>query len=161
MINQTVDLQHVVTRLTRVEKENRWFKRLLAALLLVAIALLVMGQARVPSRKIEAQKFVLVDAAGREQAVLQSVGGLPSLDLINPSNRIGASFSLAAEGPSLMIGDVKNAESILISSYKGLGPSIEFSIPPGKAGGLVSVMSKVRQHFRCGIRKEMNLFLLA
>ena len=47
MNNQTIELQAVVERLERIEKQNRILRRVGLALLLLPLALLVMGQASI------------------------------------------------------------------------------------------------------------------
>jgi hypothetical protein len=71
MTTKTPTLEMVIERLTRVEAQNRNLKRLLCALALVVGAVLVMGQAK-PSHVVEGQKFILLDAEGKERAVLDS-----------------------------------------------------------------------------------------
>jgi hypothetical protein len=59
----------LVDRLVILEKQNRRFKQLGAALLVLLASLAVMGQA--PSKKVvEANEFVLRDDAGKVRAKL-------------------------------------------------------------------------------------------
>lgn len=71
MTPETPTLETVAQRLTRVEKQNRNLKRVLCAVILLMGAALLLGQAE-PNHVVEAQKFVLLDAEGKERAVLDS-----------------------------------------------------------------------------------------
>jgi hypothetical protein len=73
MIQQTMELNGIVARLERVEKENRRLKQSGIVILLGACALVLMGQAQ-SHRVLEAEKFVLLDNAGRHRAEL-AMGG--------------------------------------------------------------------------------------
>jgi hypothetical protein len=68
MTTHTADLAAVVGRLEKVERENRRLKFVGAAVLFVAAAGLVMGQAWPTSRTVEAEAFVLRDASGPARA---------------------------------------------------------------------------------------------
>jgi hypothetical protein len=71
-------LQALAARVAVLERENRWIKRLGLAGGAIAGALLVMGQGQAPppdapkpeGRVVEAERFVVRDATGKERAVL-------------------------------------------------------------------------------------------
>ena len=67
MAQQTLELSGLASRLERIEKENRWWRTWIVSLLL-PICLVVMGQAN--RRVVEAESFVLRDAAGIKRAEL-------------------------------------------------------------------------------------------
>jgi len=71
MAAENPELQSIKERLEKLERQNRWFKRTGLAALLLAAAVVVMGQAH-PSRTVTANKFVLLDSQGRTRAVLQA-----------------------------------------------------------------------------------------
>jgi hypothetical protein len=64
MHRETMELDDLLSRLERVEKENRRVKRITITGLLVLSSAFFMGQAR-PSRTIEAEKFVVKDSNGK------------------------------------------------------------------------------------------------
>ena len=70
----TPDLQAIVERLEGLERENRRLKRAGLAVLFLAAAGLLLGQAR-PSRTVETEKFVLKDVSGNTRAMLGLVEG--------------------------------------------------------------------------------------
>jgi hypothetical protein len=82
MATSTSDLQSLTTRLEKLEKQNRLFRRGGLALLLSASTLVVMGQAQ-PSRTIEAHDFILKDANGNKRAELELLNDNPMLALFN------------------------------------------------------------------------------
>jgi len=72
-----LNLNKVIARLEKVEKENRRMKRVGLACLLVGASVAVMGQTRPPVRNIEAQSYVLQDASGTKRAELVLESGAP------------------------------------------------------------------------------------
>jgi hypothetical protein len=121
------DLNAVIARLEKVEKENRRLKRAGITCLLVAACVVLMGQAR-PSRTLEAERFVLKDASGRVRAELftHSVSGVAMLRFLNER---GDAF-VSADGLFLLDSNVKNF-AVLNLSRTGL------SITDGKGTGIV------------------------
>lgn len=78
--------QSIRERLERLERQNRWFKRAGVAALLLAAAVVVMGQAR-PSRTVTANKFVLQDRQGRTRAILEDSAGRTTLTFLDTAGR--------------------------------------------------------------------------
>jgi len=64
MHQETLHLADLLSRLERVEKENRRVKQITITGLLLLCSVFVMGQSR-PSRTIEAEKFVVKDSSGK------------------------------------------------------------------------------------------------
>jgi hypothetical protein len=60
----------VEKRVERLERQNRWMKRLVAVTLAVAAAVLLVAQKKPPAEVIEAKRFVLRDDKGRGRAAL-------------------------------------------------------------------------------------------
>lgn len=80
MTEPVSEISIVRFRVDRLERENRLLKRTGLALLALAGAALLMGQART-SRTVTANGFSLVDAHGRTRAELSMVDGEPELML--------------------------------------------------------------------------------
>jgi hypothetical protein len=81
MADETPDVSEILTRLGRVERENRRLKQLGLGVLVLAGAVLLMALTR-PNRTLEAQKFVLKDANGGIRATLEmELGDRPTLSL--------------------------------------------------------------------------------
>src|SRR5256885_7458494 len=83
-MNTEKDLSQLVTRLEKLERQNRFFKILGVLILLVAGTALFMG-AR-PLDVIQAERFVLVDSTGQTMATLGPDGsGRPGLSIKDKS----------------------------------------------------------------------------
>jgi hypothetical protein len=73
----------ILTRLRRVERENRRLKQIALGVLVLVAAVLLMGQSRL-NRTIEAEKFILKDADGRPRARLEmEMTNRPTLVLLD------------------------------------------------------------------------------
>lgn len=75
MVAHTADLDSILRRLERLEKQNRRLKAIGAALLILISTILFMGQTG-PNRTVEAERFVLKDAQGIARGEL----GMDSVD---------------------------------------------------------------------------------
>ena len=69
MEKQTLELRGIVSRLERLEKQNRWLKRVCVVSLLLPACIVVMAQAN-RREAVEAESFVLKDAQGTKRAEL-------------------------------------------------------------------------------------------
>lgn len=65
-------LEALANRVAKLEAQNRLVKKAGIAASLIAVAVLTMGQAKRTPDIIRAQKFVAVNASGKEQAVLEA-----------------------------------------------------------------------------------------
>lgn len=65
------DVKSLCERVERLEKQNRWMKRMGVVAILSAVVLLVSGQAKLDTKKtVDANEFVLKDANGVVRAKL-------------------------------------------------------------------------------------------
>lgn len=64
MSSQAFDVNNVLLRLERLERQNHRLKAFLSILVIITCSLFLLGQAR-PSRIIEAEKFRLKDSSGK------------------------------------------------------------------------------------------------
>jgi hypothetical protein len=143
-------------RLARLERENRWMRRLGAVAVAVAAAVFLVGQGKDKPRVVEAQKFVLRDSEGKSRAELslRERGGVgldlrdgagtprasllllrpdaPMLALRDGSGRSRLVLSAADEGATdMLIKDARgNARVLLGVSHRGSG-GIEVYAPNG------------------------------
>ncbi len=80
-------------RLTRLERQNRWFKRGAAAGLVMAVALLCMAQARPSPEALEAPQFILRDGQGRERLRIEVTrDGNPAINILDQQGRLRSSL---------------------------------------------------------------------
>jgi hypothetical protein len=92
----------ILARLERLENENRTLKRIMLGFLVLVGAVILMGQARAP-RTIEAERFILKDAAGVTRARLEmEPKDRPTLTLLDAKGFPLVSLG-AGEGPFLNI----------------------------------------------------------
>src|SRR5437667_3023585 len=91
-MNELEGLKH---RLDRLERENRWLKRLGTFVLVGATALALMGQQRGPAPVVEAQRFLINDpASGKARAALSLLqDGSVGLSLISADGKSSSSPS--------------------------------------------------------------------
>ncbi len=96
-------------RLERMERENRRLKRVGVAVLAALAAVVLMAQANPPkvAKVIEAERFVLQDAAGKVRGELSVLpGGQAGLGLYDQNANLRAMLSLWRDGrPSLELYD--------------------------------------------------------
>jgi hypothetical protein len=130
MPEYTLDLAAIVSRLERIEKENRRLNRAALVLSLVAGVIVLLGAARPMPDIIRAQKFVVVNASGKEKAVLEERAlhlyddeGMKRVDLgADSGQRAGAALSLYNQHGSQIVDltvGVSDSASLGISDDKG------------------------------------------
>ena len=105
-MDEQPDVKSLYARVEKLERQNRWMKRVgIVASVLVA-AVTVMGQAQTNKAKkvVEANEFHLIDDSGRVRAEISmwSVGGLsaPRLCLKNEAGELDVEIADAASLPS-------------------------------------------------------------
>jgi hypothetical protein len=86
MTPETTDLHAITQRLDRLERQNRWLKRLGAIVLVALGAVIAMGQAPA-KRTVVADEFVLKDSTGMKRAVLELERGQPMLTLFDANGK--------------------------------------------------------------------------
>jgi hypothetical protein len=108
---------------TRLERQNRWLKSVALLALSALLAVVCMGQMAKP-RTIEAEQFILRDAAGAKRAELGSDYGTTlriydpkgkelatfgerGMSLHSSENRAVANLRIGEQGPVLSLHDVK------------------------------------------------------
>jgi hypothetical protein len=87
MTAQAPELAAVVARLEKVERQNRRLRGAGIAVLMLAVAGLLMGQALPKARIVEAEGFVLKDGAGKVRAELVVDKDGPGLELYGKNGK--------------------------------------------------------------------------
>jgi hypothetical protein len=105
MTAQVPDLASVVARLEKVERQNRQLKMVGGMVLALAVAGMVMGQALPSARVVEAEGFVLKDAAGKVRAELSVDGEGAKLLLGSENGKSRAMLNVDKDGPALTLFD--------------------------------------------------------
>ena len=93
MSSSTPEWTAVVERLEKLERQNRRLKQVGAVALILAAAVLLMGQAPA-TRTVEANEFVLKDASGNVRGRFSMTIRGPELKLLYPNRTSGATLSL-------------------------------------------------------------------
>jgi hypothetical protein len=130
----------VLSRIERLEEQNRRLKRGALACLVAIASFGLMGQvqrkpARAPTpapapalpKNIEAESFVLKDSSGRVRAELSMGGSGPSLKLRDQSGTALVNLSLndeAPAGPFLLLSDPQHHAGLSISILQGAGSQL-------------------------------------
>ncbi|MBI4464281.1 MAG: hypothetical protein HY647_06210 [Acidobacteria bacterium] len=108
MTTPATELNDVLKRLEKLERQNRRLKQIGAVALVVIAALVLMGQAfptrtvaaqSSPQRTVEANEFILRDGDGKVRAMLTSSG----LNLIDVDGNLRAAVGVTPVGPVLML----------------------------------------------------------
>ena len=99
------EMQEVMDRLAKVERQNRWLVRGCLALVLSCGIAMLMAQKPLESvaQTIEAQAFVLKDAAGEVRAKLHMTGDGPELRLYDSQHNTFAVIFLHKDGPGFSL----------------------------------------------------------
>lgn len=83
----------VEERLSKLEVQNRWFKRATVAALVIMAAVLLMAQARPSPPTVEATQIILRDAQGRERMRVAVAGdGNPAISMLDQQGRLRSSL---------------------------------------------------------------------
>ena len=143
MTSQISDLASVVTRLEKVERQNWWMKVGGIMVLLITGAGLLMGQAMPRATTIEAQAFVVRDAAGKQRASLHlSPEGGAALSFFDPAGVGRAALRVDRDGsPDLTLLDqAAKVRAVVRVEQAGL-PGLVFFDQAGKARATLYVVS--------------------
>ena len=96
MTSQTPDIQAVLQRLEKLERQNRRFKRV-GALALTGVGVLIfMSQAASDSHTVEAQRFIVKDAEGHVRAEFGLSGKAAGLTLYDQKGTTQARLEAGA-----------------------------------------------------------------
>jgi hypothetical protein len=140
----------IEARIARLEQQNRRWKQGAFVCVLAVSAVALMGQTQtspgpkkttkkpapaspappaapvIPDR-LEAQSFVLVDAAGKSRAELAVGGTGPSFRLLNPAGSAEVTISLndnAPGGPVVLLSDPDHKAGLTMSVLAGAGSQL-------------------------------------
>jgi hypothetical protein len=125
MVAENPTLESVVQRLAAVERQNRFFKRLVTGGL-VAV-LLLLGMSLLVSRygTVEAREFVVRDGEGNRRAVWTTTSqGISVLHLLDRAGAARATLSVTPEGdPTLALTD-HDERSLAAMAITNEGPTL-------------------------------------
>ena len=95
-------LESLARRLARLERENRWLKRLGTVLAVAAAAGGLMGQVQPTAGTVESQRFVVKDAAGQPRAVLGATADGSIFELYDKDGDRRAAMGIATDGSATL-----------------------------------------------------------
>src|SRR5262249_25996330 len=108
MTTPSPDLATVVACLEKLERHNRWLKRLVLLLLVGAILLASQAQPSLAQRKdrvVEAERFILRDDKGKARAVMAMFKDGPGFALLDDKEKPRAALAMSKNGPGLALLD--------------------------------------------------------
>jgi len=135
MQDSSKDMQSVLSRLERLEAQNRFFKTSGLLLLLGIGSFVAMAQSSSKPEVIEAQRFVLVDEKGNVRACLGQLGDGSELTLGNSSKNPMMTFKVGDDSSDLHFRGRENS---------GMNLGLDLGVPPitlvgAKATGLTNI----------------------
>ena len=148
-VSETRDLDALLSRVERLEKENRRLKQGALAFLLLIASVGLMAQTKqkpsVPSSSqrqkgrapvpagptaVEAQSFILKDLNGHVRAELGLAGSTPSLKFKDESGSALVTLALNADapgGPLLLLSDPQHHAAVALSVLEHAGPQLSLT----------------------------------
>lgn len=148
-MSQTRELDALLSRVERLEKENRRLKQGAVAFLLFIVSVGLMAQTKqsapsstqrrrapapAPEPKgptaLEAQSFILKDLNGHVRAELSLTGSTPSLKFRDESGSALVTLALNSDapgGPLLLLSDPQHHGSVALSVLANAGPQLSLA----------------------------------
>lgn len=119
------EIQNVLYRLAKLERQNRRMKQAGLAVLVLATALVTIYATQPVPQKITAQEFDVVDNAGRVRVKVGMLSGVPIIGLSDAQGKPRAEISVDASGlPSVALADAQGkARTEMVVDSAGV-PSI-------------------------------------
>jgi hypothetical protein len=107
-------------RLEKLERENRWTRRIGAVAVAAAAVLLLVGQGRqTEGWHLVAKSVTINDAAGRPRIRLGQERGPPQLVFLDASGRPHITLGETSTGPLLRFRDKNEVRVVLSADYDG------------------------------------------
>ena len=124
MALQTPDLQAIVERLEKLEAQNRRMKQAGAVALILAVAMVVMGQGPT-SRTVEANEFLLKDANGKVRGRWSLRAHGPGFALLDANDKERVALDVLDAGAGLTLSDASGRQRThLVATVSGPGLSL-------------------------------------
>ena len=120
MSDDAENLRPLIERLQKLEKQNRWMKNVVLAVLGLVGCLFLMAQTLPAGGTIEAQEFVLRDKDGNVRARLgMNVAG-PNLSLYDPTGIDRVGLVAGEDGPVLALRSGKDKIQVQLAVMHGI-----------------------------------------
>jgi len=132
MTPQTPDIESVLERLDKLERQNRRLKQSALAAFVVATALVTMYATQPVPQKITAHRFDVVDDSGKMRVAISNAEGRSGIALFDAQSNPRASMTLDASGSPLMwVCDAGGKSRVSLGVFED-GPSISLRNEKGK-----------------------------
>ena len=126
------DIQTILKRLEKVEKQNGRLKKVVALFMILVSSLVMMSAARHKGHAVEANQIALKDEAGTTRAVLGMRTAGPGLTLYDASgDKVQALLTVLPTGPALGLYDADGTTRVLLG-VTPKGATLTFNDPEGK-----------------------------
>jgi hypothetical protein len=125
MVAEAATLESVIQRLAAVERQNRFFRRVVAGGLVAVLLLLGMFLRVSRDGTVEAREFVVRDGQGNRRAVWTTTSqGISVLHLLDREGAARATLSVTPEGdPTLALTD-HDERSLAAMAITNEGPAL-------------------------------------
>jgi len=137
MTAEASNVQGLANRVEKLERQNRRMKQAGTIILILAAAVVLMGQAP-GTRTVEANEFVLRDADGRIRGWLGVRDDNPGLSLYGANGKPQVWLSAQPGGPLFSLYDIQERQRIMITAPEET-PVIGFYDKNGKGRGALGM----------------------
>jgi hypothetical protein len=129
---ETLDIQAVLERLEKLEKQNRQVKRAITLLMILVSCLVLTSAAAHKGRTLEARQIALKDEDGNTRAVLGMRSAGPGLELYDANGiKVQALLAVLRTGPTLGFYDADGTTRVLLG-VTPKGATLAFNDAEGK-----------------------------
>ncbi len=129
---QTPEMQGVLERLEKLEKQTRRMKRAIILLVIFMSCLVLTSAAVHKGRSVEARQIALIDEAGNTRAVLGMRSAGPGLTLFDTNgHQVQALLTVLKTGPILGLYDTDGTTRVLLG-VTPKGATLAFNDSQGK-----------------------------
>jgi hypothetical protein len=129
---KTLNIQAVLERVERLERQNRGLKRAAALFMILVSSLILVSAAGRKGRTIEARQIALKDDQGNTRAVLEMRSAGPGLTLYDAEgDKVQALLTVLRTGPVLGLYDADGTTRVLLG-VTPKGATLSFNDAEGR-----------------------------
>ena len=126
MTSEIKDASSLLTRLEKVERENRGFRIAGSVALLGAAGALFLGLAAPPSKSIEAELIIVRDTQGKARMILGVGDSGPALTILDKDGKLRVNLGVDKDGPALDLLDAAESPRAQLMITDDQGPLLNF-----------------------------------
>jgi hypothetical protein len=120
-------------RLSRLERELRYWR--LGGILMLSLATVVVAAAMddPPPRELRAETIKIVERSGKERIVLTAVQGVPDMTFLDPAGESRLTLDIAADHkPTVTVSDIAKGKGRLLLGIDDGSPNLQLYDREGK-----------------------------